>query len=76
MAGGAEVGTGHISIFPVMNGFRNAVNKEMKNAGKTGSKTFDKAFGTGKKIGSRFGTSFKNGFKLSLIHISEPTRRS
>lgn len=38
MAGGAEVGTGHISIFPVMNGFRNAVNKEMKNAGKTGSK--------------------------------------
>lgn len=65
MAGGAEVGTGHISIFPVMNGFRNAVNKEMKNAGKTGSKTFDKAFGTGKKIGSRFGTSFKNGFKGS-----------
>lgn len=63
MAGGAEVGTGHISIFPVMNGFRSAVNKEMKAAGKTGSNTFGKAFGTGKKIGNSFGTSFKNGFK-------------
>lgn len=29
MAFGSEVGTGHVSIFPSMKGFRSAVDKEM-----------------------------------------------
>ena len=30
MAFGSEVGTGHVSIFPSMKGFRSAVDKEMR----------------------------------------------
>lgn len=35
MAFGSEVGTGHVSIFPSMKGFRSAVDKEMRGAGKS-----------------------------------------
>lgn len=40
MAFGSEVGTGHVSIFPSMKGFRSAVDKEMRGAGKSGSNRF------------------------------------
>ena len=33
MAFGAEVGQGHVSLFPVMTGFRKAVNREVIGAG-------------------------------------------
>lgn len=61
MANGAEVGQGHISLFPEMKGFRQAVNKEMQDAGKSGSNRFSKSF-DGNKIGKSFGGSFKNSF--------------
>lgn len=61
MANGAEVGQGHISLFPEMKGFRSAVNKEMQDAGKSGSNRFSKSF-DGNKIGKSFGGNFKNSF--------------
>lgn len=62
MAFGSEVGTGHVSIFPSMKGFRSAVDKEMRGAGKSGSTRFSQAFGNGSKIGKSFGGSFKKAF--------------
>lgn len=61
MANGAEVGQGHISLFPELKGFRSAVNKEMQDAGKSGSNRFSKSF-DGNKIGKSFGGNFKNSF--------------
>lgn len=61
MAFGSEVGTGHVSIFPSMKGFRSAVDKEMQDAGKSGSNRFSKSF-DGNKIGKSFGGNFKNSF--------------
>lgn len=61
MANGAEVGQGHVSLFPEMKGFRSAVNKEMQDAGKSGSNRFSKSF-DGNKIGKSFGGNFKNSF--------------
>ena len=46
MAFGSEVGTGHVSIFPSMKGFRSAVDKEMRGAGKSGSNRFSQASAT------------------------------
>lgn len=62
MAFGSEVGTGHVSIFPSMKGFRSAVDKEMRGAGKSGSNRFSQAFGNGSKIGKSFGGNFKKAF--------------
>lgn len=71
MANGAELGTGHISIFPTMKGFRSAVNKEMQGAGKTGSNRFSKAFGDGRKIGKSFGDNFKKSFADSSGNMAK-----
>lgn len=62
MAFGSEVRTGHVSIFPSMKGFRSAVDKEMRGAGKSGSNRFSQAFGNGSKIGKSFGGNFKKAF--------------
>ena len=65
MAGqGAQVGSAHISIFPVMTGFKSAVNKEVKSAGSSASSSFSSSFRStgktaGKKLGSDFGSAFK-----------------
>ena len=59
MAFGSEVGTGHVSIFPSMKGFRSAVDKEMRGAGKSGSNRFSQAFGNGSKIGNRSAAASK-----------------
>ena len=63
MAFGSEVGTGHVSIFPSMKGFRSAVDKEMREAGKSGSNRFSQAFGNGSKIGK----------SVSYTHLTLPT---
>lgn len=59
----AEVGSGHISIFPVMKGFKSAVSREVKAAGSVGSTGFERAFrGTGSKIGRLLGRETKSSF--------------
>ena len=71
MANGAEVGTGHISIFPSMKGFRSAVNSEMQGAGKSGASRFQQAFGNGGKLGTSFGGSFKRSFDSSASNLGQ-----
>lgn len=71
MAFGSEVGTGHVSIFPSMKGFRSAVDKEMRGAGKSGSNRFSQAFGNGSKIGKSFGGSFKKAFGSSAQGVAD-----
>lgn len=71
MAFGSEVGTGHVSIFPSMKGFRSAVDKEMRGAGKSGSNRFSQAFGNGSKIGESFGGSFKKAFGSSARGVAD-----
>lgn len=71
MAFGSEVGTGHVSIFPSMKGFRSAVDKEMRGAGKSGSNRFSQAFGNGSKIGKSFVGSFKKAFGSSARGVAD-----
>lgn len=71
MADGAEVGTGHISIFPMMKGFRSAVNSEMQGAGKSGASRFQQAFGNGGNLGTSFGSSFKRSFDSSASNLGK-----
>lgn len=59
MAGGAIVGKATMPIFPTMNGFRSAVQKEAQAAGRSGGNTFTKAFGVN---GKTLGATLKNGF--------------
>lgn len=70
MAFGSEVGSGHISIFPTMKGFRSAVNKEVQGAGKEGASQFSNAFDGG-KIGRTFGSGFKTAFKGSSTGMAD-----
>ncbi|WP_353334498.1 hypothetical protein, partial [Bifidobacterium psychraerophilum] len=66
MSGGAEVGSAHVSVFPVMTGFRQRVNQEMQASGKAGSTRFSKAFdGTGEKAGGKVGKAFKSSMQQS-----------
>lgn len=59
MAGGAIVGKATMPIFPTMNGFRSAVQKEAQAAGTAGGNTFTKAFASkGKKLGRELKTGF------------------
>ena len=74
MANGAEVGSGHVSIFPVMNGFRSRVQKEMQAAGKSGATQFGTAFnGAGGKIGKQLGSSVKGSFDQVTAALGEST---
>ena len=71
MAFGSEVGTGHVSIFPSMKGFRSAVDKEMRGPASPGSNRFSQAFGNGSKIGKSFGGSFKKAFGSSARGVAD-----
>lgn len=69
----AEVGSAHISIFPVMNGFRSAVSKEAGAAGKAGAGSFGKGFsGAGRKTGGLLGRELKSGFQSASSGMSSP----
>lgn len=77
----AEVGAGHISIFPVMKGFKSAVSREVKAAGSVGSAGFERAFrGAGSKVGRLLGRETKSSFAqatagaLSGAGLKELTR--
>ena len=66
MAGGSELGSAHVSIFPQMKGFRQNVAKETGKAVGDMKTAFGKGFDAGKqgsKLGSAFGDGFKSGAK-------------
>ena len=59
MAGGAIVGKATMPIFPTMNGFRSAVQKEAQAAAAAGGNIFSRTFGrSGKTIGSNLKAGF------------------
>ena len=63
----SEVGSGHVAVFPVMTGFRRAVNREMQASGTTGAKTFASGFARGgRKAGEDLGKGVKSGFGRTL----------
>lgn len=73
MAGGSEVGSAHVSIFPVMTGFKAAVSKEVQSAGHEGSGVFGRAFnGVGSKTGSRLGKDMKSAFTGASKDMATP----
>ena len=73
MAGGSEVGSAHVSIFPVMTGFKAAVSKEVQAAGHEGSGIFGKAFnGVGAKTGSSLGRDMKSAFNGASKDMATP----
>jgi hypothetical protein len=60
---GAEVGSGHVSIFPVMTGFRSMVAKEMQASARESGNLFGTAFnGVGRKTGTQLGRDMKSAF--------------
>lgn len=62
----SEVGSGHVSIFPVMTGFKSAVTKGTRDAGAAGAKSFDSGFkGTGLKAGRQLGRDLKSALSSS-----------
>lgn len=72
-AAGAEVGSGHVSIFPVMTGFRSMVSKEVQASGKEGGSIFSRAFqGVGSKAGSSLGKDMKSAFNGSAGDLASP----
>ena len=63
MANGAELGTGHVSIFATMKGFRSTVLKETQSAGEQSSSLFSRLFkGVGSKTGNELGRNLKTSF--------------
>lgn len=61
MAGGSELGSAHVSIFPQMNGFRQNVAKETGKAVSDLKNAFSKGF-NGAQQGKTLGGAFKKGF--------------
>lgn len=61
MAGGSELGSAHVSIFPQMRGFRQNVAKEAGKAVSDLKNAFSKGFDAGKQ-GKTLGGAFKKGF--------------
>lgn len=57
----AQVGSGHIAIFPVMKGFKSRVSRDMKSAGKTATSDFSSSMkGAGRTAGERLGRDLKS----------------
>ena len=75
MAGGSELGSAHVSIFPQMNGFRQSVAKETGKA-VSGMKTaFGKGF-NGAQQGKKVGSAFKSGFNSGAAELNSETLKS
>lgn len=59
----SEVGSGHVSIFPVMTGFKKSVTKELNAAGVAGKQSFSGGFkGAGSQVGASLGKDMKSSF--------------
>lgn len=75
MAGGSELGSAHVSIFPQMKGFRQNVAKETGKAVSDLKNAFSKGF-NGVQQGKQIGSAFKNGFSSGAAELNSETLKS
>lgn len=75
MAGGSELGSAHVSIFPQMNGFRQNVAKETGKAVSDLKNAFSKGF-NGSQQGKKAGSAFKNGFNSGAAELNSDALKS
>lgn len=75
MAGGSELGSAHVSIFPQMNGFRQNVAKETGKAVGDMKTAFGKGF-NGAQQGKQIGNAFKNGFNSGAAELNSDALKS
>lgn len=75
MAGGSELGSAHVSIFPQMNGFRQNVAKETGKAVSDLKNAFSKGF-NGAQQGKKAGSAFKNGFNSGAAELNSEALQS
>lgn len=75
MAGGSELGSAHVSIFPQMNGFRQNVAKETGKAVSDLKNAFSKGF-NGAQQGKQAGSAFKNGFNSGSAELNSEALKS
>lgn len=75
MAGGSELGSAHVSIFPQMKGFRQNVAKEAGKAVSDMKNAFSKGFDAGKQ-GKTIGGAFENGFNSGAAELNSEALKS
>lgn len=75
MAGGSELGSAHVSIFPQMNGFRQNVAKETGKAVSDLKNAFTKGF-NGAQQGKQIGSAFKSGFNSGAAELNSEALKS
>lgn len=75
MAGGSELGSAHVSIFPQMKGFRQNVAKETGKAVGDMKTAFGKGF-NGAQQGKKVGSAFKNGFNSGAAELNSEALKS
>lgn len=75
MAGGSELGSAHVSIFPQMKGFRQNVAKETGKAVSDLKNAFSKGF-NGAQQGKQVGSAFKNGFSSGAAELNSDALKS
>lgn len=75
MAGGSELGSAHVSIFPQMKGFRQNVAKETGKAVSDMKNSFSKGF-NGAQQGKQAGSAFKNGFNSGAAELNSDALKS
>lgn len=75
MAGGSELGSAHVSIFPQMKGFRQNVAKETGKAVSDLRNAFSKGF-NGAQQGKQAGSAFKNGFNSGAAELNSDALKS
>ena len=75
MAGGSELGSAHVSIFPQMKGFRQNVAKETGKAVSDMKNVFSKGF-NGAQQGKQAGSAFKNGFNSGADELNSDALKS
>lgn len=75
MAGGSELGSAHVSIFPQMKGFRQNVAKETGKAVSDLKNAFSKGF-NGAQQGKKVGSAFKSGFNSGAAELNSEALKS
>lgn len=75
MAGGSELGSAHVSIFPQMKGFRQNVAKETGKAVGDMKTAFGKGF-NGAQQGKKVGSAFKSGFNSDAAELNSEALKS
>lgn len=75
MAGGSELGSAHVSIFPQMNGFRQNVAKETGKAVGDMKTAFGRGF-NGAQQGKKVGSAFKSGFNSGAAELNSGALKS